>query len=149
MRTSHVLRVRMALVLDYIGFLAAEEADSAIYVAIIVPLLIVIGCCIFIPIFLWRRKKTKKPADDLPLLPLLAQETGLPKHCVLMKDETLKEKAKELAENIELLDLEYRSLLAFVQENVKKETTVSKLKHNIPHNRYKDIGNGNINCHQN
>ena len=64
----------------------------------------------------------------------------LPRHLVLDKDATLKEKAKEMAGDTEQLNIEFNCLGEFVKETVIKESTVARLQENKTQNRYKDIG---------
>ena len=114
---------------------------STLYAAIIAP---VLGCCFIIPLCWWmhiNRKSENDPTTSQSVLPSVIQAQGVPTHCTLMKNETLKERAKELAENHVLLEQEFKSLEVYVQATVVKETSVANLELNIPHNRYKDIGN--------
>jgi len=68
------------------------------------------------------------------------QKSGrIPRHEVLVKDENLKVKASELAENKEVLENEFRRLEEYVQNHIKKETKVANRDENRPHNRYTDI----------
>ena len=71
---------------------------------------------------------------------LIAMGPTLPRHLVLDKDATLKEKAKEMAGDTEQLNIEFSRLEEFVKETVIKESTVARLQGNKTHNRYKDIG---------
>ena len=58
----------------------------------------------------------------------------------LVKTKDLPKEAKELAENKELLEKEYDSILEYVRLNIKKESTVAKQEEHNDHNRYTDIG---------
>ena len=63
----------------------------------------------------------------------------------LVKTNELPQQAKEVAENTEFLENEYNSVLEFVRQNIKKETTVAKQEQHKDHNRYTDIGKYSIN----
>ena len=63
-----------------------------------------------------------------------------PKHCVLPRDGSLLEKSAQFAGKVPLLEDEYQRMLEFVRDNVKKQVKVARLKENVPHNRYLDIG---------
>ena len=58
----------------------------------------------------------------------------------LVKTKDLPKEAKELAENKELLEKEYDSILEYIRLNIKKESTVAKQEEHNDHNRYTDIG---------
>ena len=64
---------------------------------------------------------------------------SLPSHIVLQKDDSLKGKAKSLAENKDLLNYEFKRVEDHAK-TVKKKTTVGSLDKNMVHNRYTDIG---------
>ena len=75
--------------------------------------------------------------------PVQAQEVEgppLPEHTILIKNKDLKANAKDLVENKDVLEAEYRSLLGYVNKNINKTRTVAKLDENKEHNRYMDIG---------
>jgi len=63
----------------------------------------------------------------------------VPSHQVLVKDGSLIVKAKELAENVEVLEEEYRQIELYVRTHIKKETKVANADQNRPYNRYTDI----------
>ena len=63
-----------------------------------------------------------------------------PKFCVLQRDGSLPEKSTQLAGRVPQLEDEYQRMLDYVRENVKKQVKVARLKENVPHNRYLDIG---------
>jgi len=63
----------------------------------------------------------------------------VPNHEVLLKGDTLKVKARELAENTEVLENEFRLIEEYVKNHIKKETKVANADENRPHNRYTDI----------
>ena len=69
------------------------------------------------------------------------KQVNLPGHRTLRKDNTLREKVKELAGDKKLLDSEFNWLVEFVEKTIDKESTVAKETENKPHNRYVDIGN--------
>ena len=69
----------------------------------------------------------------------------LPSHFVLKKDGTLKERLKEVVEDQEGLEQEFRKLEEYilqetVQGHVRKDCNTGRLEVNVPHNRYLDIG---------
>ena len=70
-------------------------------------------------------------------------EAPLPTHIVLNKEDNLKEKLKDLANQPEVLTKEYNVLKQYVQEHIKKEVTVARLPENKTHNRYTDNGERN------
>ena len=59
------------------------------------------------------------------------------------KEDNLKEKLKDLANQPEVLTKEYNVLKQYVQEHIKKEVTVARLPENKTHNRYTDNGERN------
>ena len=63
-----------------------------------------------------------------------------PKQCVLPRDGSLLEKSTQFAGRVSQLEDEYQRMLDFVRDNVKKQVKVARLKENVPHNRYLDIG---------
>ena len=70
-------------------------------------------------------------------------EAPLPAHIVLNKEDNLKGKLKDLANQPEVLTKEYNVLKQYVQEHIKKEVTVARLPENKTHNRYTDNGERN------
>ena len=66
-------------------------------------------------------------------------EAALPTYISLQKDSNLKEKSTTIAEQVENLE-EFKSLVNYVKENVKKEMTIRNEERNKEHNRYIDIG---------
>ena len=66
-------------------------------------------------------------------------EAALPAHISLQKDANLKEKSTNMAEEVQNLE-EFKSLVNYVKENVKKEMTIRNEEKNKEHNRYIDIG---------
>ena len=66
-------------------------------------------------------------------------EAALPTHISLQKDSNLKEKSTNMTEQVENLE-EFKSLVNYVKENVKKEMTIRNEEKNKEHNRYIDIG---------
>ena len=66
-------------------------------------------------------------------------EAALPTHISLQKDANLKEKSTNMAEEVQNLE-EFKSLVDYVKENMKKEMTIRNEEKNKEHNRYIDIG---------
>ena len=67
---------------------------------------------------------------------------SLPSHIVLQKDDSLKDKAKELAENTSLVNDEFKRVEDHAKTYVQKTTTMGNMEINNVHNRYTDIGKG-------
>ena len=78
-----------------------------------------------------KRTLHRKPSYPPPVFP---------KYCVLPRDGSLLERSVQLAGRVPLLEDEYQKMLDFVRENVRKQAKVAKMKENVPHNRYLDIG---------
>ena len=68
------------------------------------------------------------------------EEEPLPSHISLRKDANLKEKAKDMEDQIENLEDEFFNMVDYVKENVKNEMNVATQEGNREHNRYIDIG---------
>ena len=84
--------------------------------------------------------ENKEVADDENYLYTSSEtEATLPTHISLQKDSNLKEKSTNMAQQVESLE-EFKSLVNFVKENVKKEMTIRNEEKNKEHNRYIDIG---------
>ena len=82
----------------------------------------------------------KEVADDGNYLYTNSEtEAALPTHIALQKDANLKEKSSNMAEEVQNLE-EFKSLVKYVKENVKKQMTVRNEEKNMEHNRYIDIG---------
>ena len=113
--------------------------------------LVLAGCGVCLAVFLVR-KKSRTPearAGDteeqsttsfIPVQPVLSKELRMPGHRTLRKDNTLREKVKELAGDKKLLNSEFNHMVEFVEKNIVKESIVANIKENKPHNRYKDMG---------
>ena len=118
--------------------------------------LLLAGCSICLVVFFVRKKRTKSPpttlealpsnikdqasTSSIPVQPVLSKELNLPGHRTLRKDNTLREKVKELARDKKLLNSEFNHMVEFVEKNIVKESTVANTKENKPHNRYVDMG---------
>ena len=84
--------------------------------------------------------ENKEVAEDENYLYTSSEtEATLPTHISLQKDSNLKEKSTNMAQQVESLE-EFKSLVNFVKENVKKEMTIRNEEKNKEHNRYIDIG---------
>ena len=84
--------------------------------------------------------ENKEVADDGNYLYTNTEtEASLPTHISLQKDSNLKEKSSNMAEEVQNLE-EFKSLVNYVKENVKKEMTIRNEEKNKEHNRYIDIG---------
>ena len=68
------------------------------------------------------------------------EEAPLPSHISLHKDANLKEKSKDMANQIENLEEEFFNLVEYVKENVMNEKNIASQGNNKEHNRYIDIG---------
>ena len=99
------------------------------------------------------RKKRRKPEESTKTENTATSDTtqkiatctaaqSLPSHIVLQKDDSLKDNAKALAENKNLLNNEFKLVENYAKANVQKKTTVGNLEENKAHNRYTDIGKG-------
>ena len=112
--------------------------------------LFIVACCAFI-ICARRRStsgaETKSPpivpedietAAGIPSEPQSSAWPALPDHIVLEKDDTLKDKVKELAGNKKLLEKEFNLLDEFARKNFTVATSVADLEVNKTHNRYTD-----------
>ena len=73
------------------------------------------------------------------------EEEPLPSHICLCKDANLKEKAKDMSDQIENLEEEFFNLVDYVKENVKNEINIATREGNREHNRYMDIGSNTFN----
>ena len=73
------------------------------------------------------------------------EEELLPSHICLCKDANLKEKAKDMSDQIENLEEEFFNLVDYVKENVKNEMNIATREGNREHNRYIDIGSDTFN----
>ena len=84
--------------------------------------------------------ENKEVADDGNYLYTSSEtEATLPTHISLQKDSNLKEKSTNMAQQVENLE-EFKNLVNFVKENVKKEMTIRNEEKNKEHNRYIAIG---------
>ena len=73
------------------------------------------------------------------------EEEPLPSHICLCKDANLKEKAKDMSDQIENLEEEFFNMVDYVKENVKNEMNIATQEGNREHNRYIDIGSNTFN----
>ena len=86
----------------------------------------------------WTTATVAVAIPQPPVIPLF--DPSLPPHLVLAKGSSLRVKAKKMSENTAELEKEYKNMLAYVRENVSRESKISSQDKNKPHNRYLDIG---------
>ena len=67
-------------------------------------------------------------------------EAQIPSHCILRKDNHLKNNHKNFAKNEALLYDEFLQIGVFVRDHVKKDSNIAKQHEYKLHNRYRDIG---------
>ena len=72
--------------------------------------------------------------------PVLEVEAQIPSHCILRKENHLKNNHKNLAKNEALLYEEFLQISVYVRDHVKKDSNIAKQHEYKLHNRYRDIG---------
>ena len=138
--------------------------------AAVIALFLASTAILIIVVLRWKKKSEQKPENpesgpenldplgpekDVPVAMVVPEvesdqkqnpsqvEAPLPAHIVLNKEDNLKGKLKDLANQHEVLTKEYNVLKQYVQEHIKKEVTVARLPENKTHNRYTDNGERN------
>ena len=79
------------------------------------------------------------PANDNGTNLYTKAEALLPNHISLCKNDNLKEKSKDMANQIENLE-EFSNMVEYAEENFKNKTNIATMGDNTEHNRYIDIG---------
>ena len=75
-----------------------------------------------------------------PVLEVKTVEAHIPSHCILRKDNQLKNNHKNLAKNEALLYEEFFQIGVYVRDHVKKDRNIAKQHEYKLHNRYRDVG---------